>query len=349
VTDDHAAWLEERRKSIGASDVAAADNGIYGGGTKVVASKLGLDTGDSIDPALADRGHRWEQPIADGVLAHFGLYVHGEQMLVRPPDHPNHHTTLDGMLSPLAEAGLDDITANFEVKTRGPHAPWQRGYYRSQAQFGMHCTGLARCLLAVATVDTDYDPATGLLVDRLCSVHYEWIERDESDIARLVDLADWLWSGVERGELPPAADAEALPFVKIAHAAANPKATADIDDLAALIARREQVKAAVKAAEDEAATIEAQIRQRMGEATEATTTDGRWRIRIGTPVRKFTARSETDFLDIYGDRAAELGLLRSSLDRDRAKELMPDEYDALRVPTPDRRMTVKNLRPEETP
>lgn len=345
---DQATWLADRKLSMGGSDIAAADTGRYGGAAKAVASKLDIPLGDDIDPDLADRGHRWEQPIADGVLAHYGLYVHGEQMLVRNPATPRVHTTLDGLLHPEPLADLNDIDLNLEVKTRGPHSPWPWDYYRTQAQVGMHCTGARRCLLAIATVDNDYDTHTGQLTERLLSVRYEWVERDQLEIDRLLALAADLWAHVERGELPEPTDASALPIIKAATMAADPTATADIDDLAELIERREALKAAAKAADDEAATIEAKIRHRMGEATEATA-DGRWRVRCGLPVRKFTTRSEADFLDLYGERAAELGLTRTVLDRDLAKAEMPDEYDALRVATPDRRLTIKNLRPEETP
>lgn len=343
-------WLADRRKSMGGSDIAAADSGRYGGRTKAVASKLDIDTGDDIDPALADRGHRWEQPVADGVLAHFGLFVHGEQMLVRNPATPRVHTTLDGMLAPTSEAALDDMVANLEIKTRGRHAPWPRDYWWPQCQVGMHCTGVGKALLAIATVDEDYDPDTGTIVETLVSVHYEWVRRDQLEIDRLLALAADLWAHVERGELPEPTDASALPIIKAANIAADPDVTADLDDLAELIERREAIRAALKASEAEAATIEAKIRHRMGQATEAVAAD-RWRVRCGQPIRKFTSQSEIDFIELHGPRALELGVARTVtvIDRDLAKELMPDEYDALRIETPDRRLTVKDLRPEVTP
>ena len=88
----------------------------------------------------------------------------------------------------------------------------------------------------------------------------------------------------------------------------------------------------------------------MAEATEAVAA-GRWRVRCGLPVRKFTSQSEVDFIDLYGVEAAEFGVTSTVtvLDRDKAKELMAAEYDALRVVTPDRRLTVKDLQPEEGP
>jgi predicted phage-related endonuclease len=347
--EQHAAWLAERAKSMGASDIAAAATGLYGGAAKAVASKLGLNIGDEIDPALADRGHRWEQPIADGVRCHHGLAVYGEQALIRRPDQPRIHVTLDGLLGPndLDAPTLDDMVATLEVKTRGPHAPWQWDYWRAQCQVGMWVTWMPRALLAIATIDEDYDPATGGLVQRLVSIRYEWLDADPFEQERLVDLGLELWAHVERGELPEPTGAEALPYIKAANIDADPDAVAEIDDLAEMIEQRERIKATAKQAADLAKTIEAKIRHRLGAATEATTTDGRWRVRCGQPVRKFTDQSEVDFLELHAEEAAGLDLLRTVLDRAAAKERMPDEYEALKIATPDRRLTVADLQPEE--
>lgn len=365
-------WELERRGGLGGSDVAKTAQRVYGGGTAVVAEKLGIEA-DRIDPDLADRGHRWEQPIADGVRAHTSYIVAGEQMRLTHQAEPRWFVHPDGLLLPDGvELTLANVKAGLEVKTRGPRGPWLWDYWTDQGQWGCHVSGLPRWLLAVATIDTDYNPTTGALTEWLADVRYRWIERDDARIAELVDVARDLWAWAERGELPPADGPEALPYVKAANARlcpncdghgtvesepcvlcggdgwdSDPSATADIDELAELIARREQIRAAMKATEAEADTIEAQLRQAMGDATEATTTDGTWRVRCGRPIRKFTSQSEADFLELYGAKALELGLLRTVLDRDKTKAEMPDEYDALRIATPDRRLTVKNLRPED--
>lgn len=342
MTTDREQWLARRLTGIGASDVAAARHNVYGGAAKVVGVRIGLEDPDPIDPGDADRGHRWEPAIADGVLAHTGLYVHGEQLHLSHPDRPRHMATPDGLLSPLPEASFDDLVAGLEVKTRRFGAGWQWDYWTSQSRFGIHVSGLPRWLLAVATIDDDFDPATGQLVERIVDVRYRWIERDPFEQQQLIDLADWLWSWVERGELPPATHAEALPWVKAANASADPDAAADVDDLAEAIERREELKAAIKKAQGEADRIEASIRERMGAATEAFTTDELWRVWCGNPIRKFTSQSETDFTERYGGDHPEL--LRTVLDRQAAKAAMPDKYEALKATTPDRRLTIKRMR-----
>jgi hypothetical protein len=365
---------------MGASDIAAAATGLYGGAYKAVASKLGIDLGE-IDPDTQfrfHRGHRWEQPIADSVRALFGLAVYGEQALLRRPAEPRIHVTLDGLLGPadLDEPTLDGMTATLEVKTRDRHARPAWDYYCAQAQVGMWVTGMPRCLLAVATIEDDYHD--GRLSEGPTRVEYRWVDADPFEQERLVELGLELWGHVERGELPEPTDPTSLPMVKAANASAGivcPDCFGDgkhrgggrrkrcercsgkgianvehppaLDDLAELLARTKAIESRLKALSEEHDLAQARLRHRLGEAVEATTSDGRWRVRCGLPVRKFTSQSETDFLDLYGDRAAELGLTRTVLDRDAAKAAMPDEYDLLRRSTTDRRLTITDTQPED--
>lgn len=342
---DREAWLADRRNGIGASDVAKAATGRYGGAVAVVAEKLGIDAGGAIRPELAARGHRWEQPIADGVHAHYGLYVAGEQMSMRHPVEPRWRCTVDGLLLPAPSAPLSEVVAGLEIKTRGPSAPWAWDYWQAQCQWSMLVTGRPRWLLAIATIDEDWDLATANLAEVVAGVTYRWVHADQLDAERLAAVARWLWEHVERAELPEPTDSDALPYVKAANAKADASAPAPvIDDLAELIERRERLQTAMREAEAEARTIEAQLRHRLGAATEAATSDGRWRVRCGQPVRRFTSQSEADFLHLYGEQAEAAGLVVRALDRDRAKQAMPDEYEALRLATPDRRLTVKDLK-----
>jgi hypothetical protein len=380
--EERSEWEQRRLTGIGASDVAAARHDVYGGAAKVVGVRIGLDDPDPIDPARADRGHRWEQAIADGVLAHTGLYVHGEQMHLSHPEHPRWMCTPDGLLSPKPEASWDDLVAGLEIKTREIGARSQRDYWLTQAQFGMAVSGLPEWLLVVATIDTRLT-RSGELVERVADVRYEWVEADPFTQAELGALADELWAWVERGELPPATHGEALGWVKAAHRSAgvlcedctatgringkkcrtcDGKGTRNVDDppalddLAEMIARREELKAGIKEAENEADTIEARIRQEIGDAIEshATGDDGTvWRVRCGLPVRKFTDWSERDFIELWCEHRPSCepdciehrpDLMRSVLDRERAKAELPEEYDAARFKTSDRRLTTKRVR-----
>jgi plasmid stabilization system protein ParE len=216
---------------------------------------------------------------------------------------------------------------------------------------------LPRWLLAIATIDSEFDPATGQLTPEMVTgVKYQMIYADPVIQETLIGIADDLLDHIDRGELPEPAVASALPYVKAANAIADPDATADIDDLADLISRYEELKAAAKVAEDWRRTAQAKIEARMGTATQAVTSDGEWRVRSGAPIQKFTSRSETDFIELHCIHSDDCDpdcvdhrpeLLTATLYRQMAKDEMPDEYEALRIPTPDRRLTIKNMKDKE--
>ena len=74
---------------------------------------------------------------------------------------------------------------------------------------------------------------------------------------------------------------------------------------------------------------------------------GRWRrnhavpVRVGVPVQRFTDQSEDAALLL----APEFGVVK--LDRQRFKTEKPELYEELKVPTTDRRLTVKELTEDE--
>lgn len=329
---DEAGWLKWRRGGMGASDVAAAVTGHFGGAVKVVARKIGV-TPDDIAPGLADRGKRWEQPLADALLATHGLHAIGEQIWAEHPEQPQHRATVEGFLYHEPEASIEDVDTLFEIKTRGLSAPWRWDYWTIQPQWQMHVTGMTRCLLIVATINDAETNQTS----QLQGIEYRWIERDDHVIDRLVVEADRLWSFVEAGQLPEPTDGSALDIVREAYATTSADATADIDPVLDDIATFAELKIRAKAAADALKLAEAKIRTAMAEATEATTSDGRWRVRVGEPIAKFTRDSEADALQLYPDYG------KTVLDRDRFKTHRRDDYELLKRPTSDRRLTIKEM------
>ena len=328
-------WLQWRRGGIGASDIAKAVTGLYGGPVAVVADKLGITT-DDIDPALAERGHRWEQPIADAVLATHGLYVHGEQFWAEHPDRPEHRATIDGLLHPEPEVSIDDIDTLLEVKTSGSMTRPKWDYYKVQCLWQMHVTGMSSTLVAIGGInDAEPDPLRQLL-----GVSYMWVDRDDHRIDVLVAEADRLWGHVQASTLPEPTDGSTLEIIKQANATAAPDAPVDqmaIDDLADEIADYADLKERAKAAADRLRLAESQIRTVMGECTEARTSDGRWRVRVGKPIERFTRDAEADALALHPDCG------KTVLDRERFKAEHPDDYEALKRPTADRRLTIKEM------
>lgn len=328
--EQEAEWLEWRRGGIGGSDVACMASGKYGGIYGVVGSKMG-HVANEIDPSLAARGHRWEEPVANAVFALTGYYVHGEQMQVEAEARPEHRATLDGLLDRRPEiAGIDDAEANLEIKTEGVDVrttEGMRAYRQAQCQWGMYVTGKPRCILVVAKIDDVDDTCKGVTI--------EPIERDEFQIGLLVDLADRALDYVKRGELPEPDETTELEMVKEIHQLADPTQPApEIEQAHDDLARWLVVKPAIKELEAERKAIEARLRDLMGSAIVAE--DDWFKLRVGEPVFKFTSDSEVDALEI----CPEYGM--TVLDRRRFKAEEPALYKSFQRPTTDRRMTIKD-------
>jgi hypothetical protein len=348
VDDEQAMWLGWRKEGLGGSDIAAAFTGHYGGAYGVVASKLGYDLpADALDPdGRKSRGHRWEQRVADAVVALTGYYTHYEQAWIESSVNSVHRITCDGLLDPRPEVGsIDDCEAPLEVKTVGDFAPWKRDYWEIQTQWQMHVTGKPRALLVVAKISDVDDTCVGLPI-------LEWVQRDDFMISVLVDLANDLWAHVTAGTFPDPDQYAPVELVKLVHGQATPihgptrrkdaeipDPTVNIDHLAAdLVRYHETICPRFATVKTEKELLEKRFRAAMGSGVLAETSDGSWQLRVGQPIPKFTDDSEADALAIHPDYA------RTVLDRSRFKEELPAEYEALKRPTTDRRLTVRPMK-----
>lgn len=317
-------WLAWRKAGITASDIARARSGRYGGRYGVVADKLGL-TPPAETTDVMRRGLRWEQVIADSVATITGLHVVGEQAWCQHPDYSHHRATVDGFLSPLAEATMDDVAAGLEIKTHGANVRPAWDYWMPQVTWQMWVTGMSRTLVAAAEIDDD--------ADELVALRLRWVTFDAFECDDLVVLADELWEHVQAETLPEPDVASALDVVKAVHAVAVDADTVDLSDMVDDLRRLDEIKAAVRAVTDERDLIEARIRDRLAAATKGVADDG-WRVSLSKPALTVTAEAEAELL------AARPDLGRLVLDRDRAKAEAPDLYEAARRPLGARRLTV---------
>ena len=322
MTDDPA-WVKWRSEGIGASDVAASWTNSYGGTYNVIAKRLGHAQED-IDPHLADRGHRWEQPIADAIHTLTGYWVVGEQAWCEHPDQPHRRATVDGFLATHPETTIDQVEAVLELKTstEGGRPNWD--YYEAQIQAQLHVTGIPRALLVVAVIDRG---------DQITDLRLRWYDADPDTQTMLAAEYDRLWAYVTAGQLPEPDDATNLDAVKQATAHANLDADAvDLEDLAELIEEHHAIKTAVKEVTDRRDHLDAIIRHRIGEATKGIC-DG-WNISYSKPARILTSEAEQALLEAR----PELG--RQVLDRDKAKTELGDELDDWKTPAGARRLTI---------
>lgn len=322
--DEHDDWLAWRLAGVTATEVADSHIGSYGGMYEVVARKRGL-----LPPveqtAAMERGQRWQETIADAVHALTGLYVVGEETWCEHAEHNRHRATVDGFLSPVPDAHVEDLTHVLEVKTTGVGV--QHNFERTQAQvqWQMYVTGIERAVIAVATIDDADDTCVGVRLHRL--------EADTAQQSYLIDCAEEILRHVDEGTLPAPDTAKALDTVKAVHVAVDDDAeTVDLSELADAVHELNQLKAALKATNARADLLEAMIRDAVGDAT-AGVCEG-FTVKVSRPAATLTRDAEDALLAERPD------LGKIVLDRELAKAAAPELYESHRKPVGARRFTI---------
>lgn len=260
--DTRLAWLEQRRSGVGASDVA----GIMGRSPwaspySIWADKVGLTPLEERSTRDQELGRELEGLIARWFHEDTGLWVAGEQMIVRRPGTP-WFATVDGVVvedhEPLS---IDDALGVFEAKKSGDRPDqWEDGppeHYVLQCQWAMVCSGLARAWLVPLHL------AFGHPVLR---IHV--IEADPELQAAALAAAEEFWGYVERRE-PPPADAHRATTKALAEVHADPDegdVELDGDVLVALDELRD-IRARLAVLTEAAAERENVLRAALGDHT----------------------------------------------------------------------------------
>lgn len=250
---DEEEWHAWRRAGVTASDIAEAVGGTYGGIYAVVAGKLER-TPPVEQNAAMERGHRWQPVIADAVHILTGYHVVGEEEWVECGDDPRWRCTIDGLLAESSEATLDEVAANLEVKTYGSEVSPSWARWVAQTDWQMLCTGAPRTLIAAARINDTLDVCEGIAL--------RWVEADASRQSQLLPVAEEIWAHVQAGTLPDPDVPAALDIVKAVWPAAELEEPVAVE--AELVARRTELKAAVKEAEAELDVIDARLRDAIG-------------------------------------------------------------------------------------
>lgn len=193
MSTDRAAWLEERRKSIGGSD-AAAIVGLseYSSPYAVWADKTGRLPEKDDNEAMRE-GRDLEQYVADRWMEATGKRCRRRTQMLRNPMFPWAHANVDRWVVG-EKAGL-------ECKTVKPYdaREYEEGRYPDrfyvQCMHYMAVTGADRWYLAVLAFGTGFYTFT--------------IERDEQEISALMETERQFWSYVEADTPPPADGAKA--------------------------------------------------------------------------------------------------------------------------------------------
>ena len=193
MSAERAAWLAERRKSIGGSD-AAAIVGLsdYASPYSVWADKTGRLPEQEDNEAMRE-GRDLEQYVADRWMEATGKRCRRRTQMLRNPAYPWAHANIDRWV--LGER------AGLECKTVKPYdaQSYQEGRYPDrfyvQCMHYLAVTGADRWYLAVLVFGTGFYTFT--------------IQRDEAEIQALMEAERSFWSYVESDTPPPADGAQA--------------------------------------------------------------------------------------------------------------------------------------------
>lgn len=314
--------------AVTASIIAQCASGSYGGMYRAVGVRLGL-FGNDIDPYFAERGKQWEPALADMTTMATGLFVVGEQAWFQHPTIEWHRATIDGLLAPQQSAGLDEIIAGLELKTRSKanssKDPWD--YWQAQCQWSMHVTGLDTWVLSVGTIDDVNGQLTGFNVHNITSNpgYQQW----------LCEVADQYRWHVDNESLPVTADADIADVRE-----ATKQAHLDATDIVHISADLLDLYEIAKAVETRAKTLkyEAESILRQLIPSRGKTSDGRF-IRISEPAMILTDKAKDQLVDDY----PELGEVQFIGVR-RAQELQPEAVAQARQPLGPRRITIKTIK-----
>lgn len=185
VTPDTPEWEEERRGSVGASEVAAVMGlSPYATALDVYKSKQGVDR--AFDPLLSFVGHQSEPIMHEWVERFSGLGLTlGPGVMARSVEHPFLHATFDRI--------ADDGT-KVQMKTAHQYTghKWDEGVptdIRVQVQAEMVVSGDERALVVVWIGGREF--------------RYFWEDRDDTFIRKhMLPALTEFWSDLQRGVAP---------------------------------------------------------------------------------------------------------------------------------------------------
>jgi len=183
-------WLELRKKGIGGSD-AAAIVGLdrYRSPFDVYADKVGLKKEQPDNEAMR-QGRDLEEYVASRFCEQTGKKVRRRNAILQ---HPEHHWMLANIDRWVVgeNAGLECKTTSVLNRTKFSQGEFQPNYY-VQCMHYMAVTGAERWYLGVLVLNKAF--------------HVFTIERDENEIAALIEAEKHFWTNHIMKQIPPAPD-----------------------------------------------------------------------------------------------------------------------------------------------
>ena len=301
LPEDHKAWLELRKQSIGSSDVPTVLGlNPWSGPWKLWALKTGkipnedagwyAALGTKIEPLILDLA---SEDLGVDVLKPRNAYRHGLISCLTANLDGLARDPLDPARTVIVEAKHASLYAKKAIEalrdhgTVTPGSDVERWYYQIQEQ------------IAVMAVDAAYLAA---LVNK--DFYTVRIERDDRAIATIERECSAFWdrfvAGPDGPKPPPASAADLGTLTSVADT--DPEETVPIDDLSAELLRVQAINDEIRELKTEKDGIDAKIRQALGDAGIGTV-EGVTRVRI--------SHSERTSLDTKKLRAEHADLLKN--------------------------------------
>lgn len=248
---ERAAWLEERRKSIGGSDAAGIVGlNAYSSPYSIWADKTGRLPEPQDNEAMR-QGRDLEHYVAERWAEHTGKRCRRKNEMIRNPDYPFAHANIDRWV--VGErAGLECKTTSVMNLKHFKNGEYPERYY-CQCVHYMAVTGAERWYLGVLVLNQGF---------------YSYvIERDEDEIAALMTAEREFWEYVKKDTPPPVdgsqATREALSAIYLESIPGSPL---DLFGMDKPFERLHTLKSQIKDLERERDLCEQQLKQALGEA-----------------------------------------------------------------------------------
>lgn len=261
-------WLEERRKSIGGSEIGAILGlNRYQSPYSVWANKTGR-LPDSEQNEAMRQGTDLEEYVASRFMEATGLKVERCNFLMRNSDYPHLHANIDRRIVGQ-KAGLECKTASALNEKRFQNGNFPSSYYAQCVSY-LAVTELERWFLAVVVLGRDFkifqmttiedDPAPDWCESSV------YVSPEEFEAMR--DAAIEFWGYVENDEAPPI---DGMPSttdaIKTIYADADPEEVADLFGLEDVLDELPKAIMEKKAAEMKVDELQNKIKDRLGTAS----------------------------------------------------------------------------------
>lgn len=248
-------WREARRQSVGGSD-AATVLGLnpYASPYSLWAEKTGTVAPEDISQKEAVRlGHVLEPYVAQRFTEITGKKVRRENYILKNSDYPWAHANVDRLV--IGEkAGLECKTTSALNLSKFKNGEYPANYY-CQCMHYLAVTGLERWYLAALIGNQE--------------VRLFVIERDEEEIAALMDAEQRFWECVERKEAPPVDGSEATAETLCA-LYSDEGGQVDLTPVCGILREYLALKAEMKALEEKLSAAANGIKEYMGNASRGT-------------------------------------------------------------------------------